>query len=117
MEDARSERLKDILKRLGRTIKSSVHESEDVQECLEELHREGWEGIMALQAFVTCREQESEDDSSAALHVQVRTKEREVRYLLDASDAAFLESLGISPTKYRSAPRTPPRRDEDESAR
>ncbi|MCP4902685.1 MAG: hypothetical protein GY906_37455 [bacterium] len=115
MDDSQADRLRDILKRLGMAIKSSVHDSEDVQRSLEQLHKEGWDGVMALQAYVACRREEMTQDSESNLQVHVRAGEGHAAYRLDASDASFLEALGISPSKFRSMPRTPQWRNEDES--
>ena len=40
MEESRTQRLQQLLKRLGRAVQGSVVQSEEVRECLEELHED-----------------------------------------------------------------------------
>lgn len=105
MNNVRNKELQDLLERLGRAIHASVVDSDEVNLRLAELHSDGWDAVMFLEASLMCRQDESIGGDAAVLHIHVGTNHRDAEYLLDASDARWLSAIGISPTKNRSIPR------------
>ena len=117
MEESRTQRLQQLLKRLGQAVHGSVSQSEEVRECLEELHEDGWRAVMLLESSLVCREGGVLEMEEGAIHIHVDPSEADVNYLIDADDARLLSTLGISPTRHRS-PRSRPRSEvDDESGR
>ncbi len=103
MEESRTQKLHQLLKRLGTALHGSVVDSDEVQECLRELHEAGWDAVMMLEASVVCRPDGEIEPGQASLHVHADPRPRSrVEYRMNLHDAAFLASLGISPTRYRS---------------
>ena len=56
MEESRTKRLQELLKRLGQAVHGSVVQSDEVRDCLEELHGEGWRAVMLLESTLACRD-------------------------------------------------------------
>ena len=83
-----------------------------VQRILAELEREGWDGVMVLEASMACRKTEA---SQARLHVKTTPRVAptilEGDFRLNAGDARMLAALGISPSRYRTRPSRIRRRD------
>jgi hypothetical protein len=104
MEESRTQRLQQLLKRLGQAVHGSVVQSKEVRECLDELHEDGWRAVMLLEASLACRDSGVLDVENGAIHIHVDPTEVAADYRIDASDAQLLTSLGISPTRYRSRP-------------
>jgi hypothetical protein len=104
MEESRTQRLQQLLKRLGQAVHGSVAQSKDVRECLEELHEDGWRAVMLLEASLVCRDNGVLDVEDGAIHIHVNPTEVTANYRIDASDAQLLTSLGISPTRHRARP-------------
>ncbi len=48
MEESWTKRLQELLKRLGQAVHGSVVQSQEVRDCLEELHEDGWRAVMLL---------------------------------------------------------------------
>jgi len=113
MEESRTSRLQQLLKRLGQAVHGSVEQSSDVRECLEELHEDGWRAVMLLEASLVCRDGGVLEAEEGAIHIHVDPSEADVNYRLDSTDAKLLSSLGISPTRHRS-PRSGPRPESDD---
>jgi hypothetical protein len=101
LEESRTKRLHQLLKRLGQAVHGSVVQSEEVRECLEELHEDGWKAVMLLESSLVCRDGGGLTSKEARLHIHVDPTEEDAPYRLDAEDARFLMSLGISPTRHR----------------
>jgi hypothetical protein len=116
MEESRTNRLQQLLKRLGQAVHGSVVQSTEVRECLEELHEDGWRAVMLLEASLVCREGGVLEAEDGAIHIHVDPSEAEVNYRIDATDAKLLSSLGISPTRHR-ARRSGPRSESDDEPR
>lgn len=105
MEESRTQKLHQLLKRLGTALHGSVVDSDEVQECLRELHDAGWDAVMLLEASVVCRPDGGLEPEHASLHVHADPRPtRRVEYRMNLHDAALLASLGISPTRHRSTP-------------
>ena len=117
MEERRTQKLHQLLKRLGQAVHGSVVESDEVQACLHEMHALGWNGVMLLEASLACLESEGVATEEASVHIHVDASAAKVSYQIDARDAEILASLGISPTRHRSSPRMRPRETDDEPDR
>ena len=113
MKESRTQKLQQLLKRLGRAVQGSVVNSDEVSSCLHELRRDGWDAVMLLDASLVCRQDGSVETKDAAVHIHVDPVEHKVSYRIDARDAAMLRALGISPSRHRT-PASPPMPDHDE---
>ena len=111
MEESRTQRLQQLLKRLGTAVHGSVLRSDEVRECLEELHEDGWRAVMLLESSLVCSDGGVLQAEEGSIHIHVDPREADSSYRLDADDARFLTDLGISPTRHRSR-RTRPLRPE-----
>ncbi len=49
MDESRTARLRELLRRLGQAVHSSVAGSDEVRSCLEDLHGDGWHAVMLLE--------------------------------------------------------------------
>lgn len=114
MERSRDDRLQELLRRLGSAVHGSVVQSDEVHACLRQLSSEGWDAVMLLEASLACRASGSPEPGAASVHVHVDSARREVGYRIDARDAELLSSLGISPTRHRSAARLSRKGPDDE---
>jgi hypothetical protein len=94
-------------------VQGSVSESEEVRECLDQLHDDGWRAVMLLHSSLVCRDGGALEVEEGAIHIHVDPDQREVNYRIDAADAELLSALGISPTRHRS-PGTRPRSEPDD---
>ncbi|HHQ49339.1 MAG TPA: hypothetical protein ENK19_10725 [Acidobacteria bacterium] len=115
MGEPQTEWLHDLMKRLARAVHGGVVQSGEVQRCLQELHRAGWDAVMLLEASVVFRENGEPLSDEAFLHVHADPRPRRAEYRLSPDDVAWLTSLGISPTRYRSVssrPTSPPPHDD-----
>jgi hypothetical protein len=117
MEESRTQRLQQLLKRLGQAVHGSVEQSSEVRECLEELHEDGWRAVMLLEASLACRDGGVLKADDGAIHIHVGPPEADVNYRIDSTDAKLLSSLGISPTRHRSQPSGPRPEPDDEPRR
>jgi hypothetical protein len=104
MEDSRTERLQQLLRKLGKAVHASVVGSDEVRSCLEELHRDGWQAVMLLEASLACGDDGPIEPETAKLrlHVEAPGVVEEPAYRIDAADARLLGSLGIAPGRHRS---------------
>ncbi len=108
MEESRTQKLQQLLKRLGQAVHGSVVQSQEVRACLDELHEDGWRAVMLLEASLVCRDSGGLEVEDGAIHIHVDPSDVTADYRLDAQDAKLLSSLGISPSRHRSRT-TPPR--------
>lgn len=119
MEESRTLRLQQLLKRLGEAVHGSVVRSDEVRSCLEEMHQDGWHGVMLLETSVACREDGSLEVARGSMRLHVDADHDSAAYRIDVDDARYLSDLGISPSRHRSRathPRRPTRRSETESS-
>jgi len=119
MEESRTLRLQQLLKRLGEAVHGSVVRSEEVRSCLEEMHEDGWHGVMLLETSVACREDGSLEVARGSMRLHVDADHDAAAYRIGVDDANFLSDLGISPSRHRSRathPRRRARRSETESS-
>jgi hypothetical protein len=107
VDESRTRKLRQILKRLGVAINESVADSDEVHDCLAELQADGWDAVMLLEASLVCREDPDPDFNPEPVRIHVDTTHREAEYRLGQSDVRLLSSLGISPSRHRSRPQRP----------
>jgi len=107
MTESRTQKLQDLLRRLGQAVHGSVVRSEEVQACLDELRVDGWDAVMLLEASLACRDGRPIEVEEATMRVHVDPAPHRVTYRIDTRDAELLGSLGISPSRHRSAPSSP----------
>jgi len=118
MEESRTQKLQQLLRRLGKAVHGSVVRSEEVRACLDELHEDGWRAVMLLETSLACGEDGSIEAERGTLRLHVDTDDgSSPEYRIDTADARFLSALGISACRHRSQPQTilrpSPERDED----
>lgn len=102
MEQSRTQLLQELLKRLGQALHGTVVNSDEVRGCLRQLHEHGWEAVMMLEASVACRSDGDPELEEASMHIHADPTEAKVSFRMNLHDAAFLASLGISPSRHRS---------------
>ena len=106
MEESRTQKLQQLLRRLGKAVHGSVVRSDEVRACLEELHDNGWRAVMLLETSLACGDDgsigfvETMDMVPGQLANQCDPTSPE--YRIDTADARFLSSLGISTSRHRS---------------
>ena len=115
MEESRTQKLQQLLKRLGQAVHGSVVQSKEVRACLDDLHDHGWRAVMLLEASLVCRDNGVLDVEDGSIHIHVDPSEVNADYRIGAGDARLLSSVGISPSRYRSRP-SPRRIDVDDKS-
>jgi len=105
MEESRTQKLQQLLRRLGKAVHGSVVRSEEVRACLDELHEGGWRAVMLLETSLACREDGSLEVERGTLRLHVDDDTGgSPEYRIDTTDARFLSDLGISAGRHRSRP-------------
>lgn len=117
MEESRTKRLQELLKRLGQAVHGSVVQSDEVRDCLGELHGEGWRAVMMLESTLVCRDSGVVHATEGTIHIHVDPSDAETTYRIDADDARLLTSLGISPSRHRAHSSRRSTEADDESGR
>lgn len=102
MEESRTRRLHQLLRRLGQAVHGSVVHSDEVRGCLEELHESGWRAIMLVETSVACDENGAIGADKGTLRLHVDGERAAPAYRMDVDDAKILNSLGIAPGRHRS---------------
>ena len=109
MEESRTQRLHEMLRRLGKALHATVVRSEEVRECLQELHEDGWQAVMMLETSLVCGDDGSLEVGRGTMRLHVEENSAAPEYRIGVDDARFLSSLGISAGRHRSpAKRLPP---------
>jgi hypothetical protein len=109
MEDSRTQRLHELLRRLGKALHQTVVRSDEVRACLEELRDDGWRAVMMLETSLVCGEDGALDVNRGTMRLHVDTDSTEPEYRIGVDDARFLSSIGISAGRHRSPVRRLPR--------
>jgi hypothetical protein len=109
MEESRTQRLHELLRRLGKALHATVVRSDEVRACLEELHEDGWQAVMMLETSLVCGEDGSLEVSRGTMRLHVEENTAAPEYLIGVDDARFLSSIGISAGRHRSPSRRLPR--------
>ncbi len=106
MDDARIDKLQQLLEQLGRAIHASVVDSAEVEECLSRLRADGFDGDLLLEAALIAGNGDGQRMAGGRLRIRLHRADRP-EYLLSSQDARWLASIGISPTRQRSHPQHP----------
>jgi hypothetical protein len=101
MDEAKTTRLHQLLRRLGQAVHGSVVHSDDVKECLQELHESGWRAVMLVETSVACDEHGAVEPTTGTLRLHVDETADEAKYRIGVNDARLLSSLGIAPGRHR----------------
>ena len=117
MQERRTQKLHELLKRLGNAVHGSVVHSDEVRTCLKELQEAGWSAVMLVEASLACRPDASVTTEDASVRIHIDPQTQQVSYRIDARDAEILGSLGISPSRHRTRSRPPRPQPDDESDR
>jgi hypothetical protein len=102
MEEPRTQRLHELLRRLGKALHATVVRSDEVRECLEELHEDGWQAVMMLETSLVCGEDGSVEVGRGTMRLHVAESSASPEYRIGVDDARFLSSIGISAGRHRS---------------
>ena len=102
MEESRTQRLHELLRRLGKALHATVVRSDEVRECLEELHEDGWQAVMMLETSLVCGEDGSVEVGRGTMRLHVGENSSMPVYRIGVDDARFLSSIGISIGRHRS---------------
>ena len=102
MEESRTQRLQELLRKLGKALHATVVRSDEVRECLEELHEDGWQAVMMLETSLACREDGSVEIGRGTMRLHVGENGSMPEYRIGVDDARFLSSIGISAGRHRS---------------
>lgn len=119
MEESRTQRLHELLRRLGKALHSTVVRSDEVRDCLQELHEDGWQAVMMLETSVACGEDGSLEVGQGTMRLHIEENATAPEYRIGVDDARFLSSIGISAGRHRSPVRflPPPESDPDPGSR
>lgn len=109
MEESRTQRLHELLRRLGKALHATVVRSDEVRECLEELHEDGWQAVMMLETSLVCGEDGSVEAGRGTMRLHVGEDSPTPEYRIGVDDARFLSSIGISFGRHRSPSKPLPR--------
>jgi hypothetical protein len=119
MEESRTQRLHELLRRLGKALHATVVRSDEVRDCLQELHEDGWQAVMMLETSVACGEDGSLEVGQGTMRLHIEENATPPEYRIGVDDARFLSSIGISAGRHRSPVRflPPPESDPDPGSR
>ena len=109
MEESRTQRLQELLRKLGKALHATVVRSDEVRECLEELHEDGWQAVMMLETSLVCGEDGSVEAGRGTMRLHVGENSSMPEYRIGVDDARFLSSIGISIGRHRSPSKILPR--------
>jgi hypothetical protein len=107
VDEERHMKLRRLMERLGRAMQESVAVSDEVKGRLAELHREGWDAVLSLEASPLYRDYEADGPGDEGVRIHVGPAHRDADYRLVSDDARWLAAIGISPTRHRSHPQHP----------
>ena len=109
MDESRTRKLHELLRRLGKVVHASVVRSDEVRACLSELHDDGWRAVMLVETSLACDETGAVDSESGTMRLHIDTEGRDPTYRIGVEDARLLSSLGIAPGRHRSNSKSVPR--------
>lgn len=109
MDGSRTERLHQLLRRLGKAVHGSVVRSDEVRACLSELHEDGWQAVMLVETSIACEENGAVEAKTGTMRLHVETDRENPDYRIGVVDASLLSSLGIAPGRHRSNGGSSPR--------
>ena len=109
MEESRTQRLQELLRRLGKALHGTVVRSDEVRACLDELHENGWHAVLMVETSLACGEDGAIEAGPGTMRLHVAEDLAAPAYRIAVDDARFLSSIGISTGRHRSVPRRVPR--------
>lgn len=101
MDESRTRKLHELLRRLGKVVHASVVRSDEVRACLSELHDDGWRAVMLVETSLVCDETGAIDSESGTMRLHIDTENKDATYRIGVDDARLLSSLGIAPGRHR----------------
>ena len=102
MDESRTQRLHQLLRRLGKAVHGSVARSDEVRACLSELHDDGWRAVMLVETALACDEDGVVAAETGTMRLHVDTDRDIPNYRIGVDDASLLSSLGIAAGRHRS---------------
>lgn len=109
MDESRTQKLHQLLRRLGKAVHGSVVRSDEVRACLSELHDDGWRAVMLVETSLACDEKGAIEAETGTMRLHVDTDRERPNYRISVGDVSLLSSLGIAPGKHRANGPTTPR--------
>lgn len=109
MDESRTQKLHQLLRRLGKAVHGSVARSDEVRECLSELHDSGWRAVMLVETSLACDENGKIAAETGTMRLHVDTDNGSPDYRIGIGDVSLLSSLGIAPGKHRANGAATPR--------
>ena len=88
--------------------------STEVQDCLSQLRQRGHDAELLLEVSLASSEDRSRDTADLAFELRAPAPDTPPVYRLDRNDADYLSSVGISPSRHRSAARGRPACSDDQ---
>ena len=102
MDESRTQRLHQLLRRLGKAVHASVARSDEVRSCLADLHEDGWKAVMLVETSLACDENGVIESETGTMRLHVEADPEDPSYRIGVDDAAWLSSLGIAAGRHRS---------------
>ncbi len=102
MDESKTRKLHQLLRRLGKAVHGSVVRSEEVRACLSDLHGDGWRAVMLVETSLACAENGAVDAEAGTMRLHIDTDRDDPEYRIGIDDASLLSSLGIAPGRHRS---------------
>ena len=102
MSESRTQRLHQLLRRLGKAVHASVARSEEVRSCLSDLHDDGWKAVMLVETSLACDENGVIESETGTMRLHVDADGEGPNYRIGVDDATWLSSLGIAAGRHRS---------------
>jgi len=102
MDQSKTRKLHQLLRRLGKAVHASVVRSDEVRACLSELHGDGWRAVMLVETSLAVDENGAVEAETGTMRLHIDTDRDTLDYRIGVNDAALLSSLGITPGRHRS---------------
>ncbi len=109
MDESRTRKLHQLLRRLGKAVHGSVVQSDEVRACLSELHGDGWRAVMLVETSLAVDENGAVDAETGTMRLHIDTDRDNPNYRIGVNDASLLSSLGIAPGRHRANGAVTPR--------
>lgn len=102
-EDVLEEKIRQMLRDLGKALSSAIAESSDVNQALRRIHEEGYSLFIFLDRKDRDEPADGADPSAADSGETALTRTTRPRgepvFLINGGDLSFLRSIGIDPTR------------------
>lgn len=93
-EEVLEDKIRQMLRDLGKALSSAIAESSDVNQALRRIHEEGY----SLFIFLDRKDRDEPEAGETALARTSRPRGEPV-FLINGGDLSFLRSIGIDPTR------------------